>query len=100
MRIAHVITRMIIGGAQENTLLNCLDLIDDFGDEVLLICGPSTGPEGNLLEQQGVVSTARASGNVRDDSSHSDAGAGQWATQIVADRLPVRCIDSLRRNIH
>ncbi|MEM8910136.1 MAG: glycosyltransferase family 4 protein [Planctomycetota bacterium] len=100
MRIAHVITRMIIGGAQENTLLNCLDLIDDFGDEVLLICGPSTGPEGNLLEQQGVVSAARASGDVRDESSHSDAGAGQWATQIVADRLPVRCIDSLRRNIH
>lgn len=51
MRIAHVITRMIIGGAQENTLYNCLDLIRDYGDDVLLITGPSEGPEGNLLDQ-------------------------------------------------
>jgi glycosyltransferase involved in cell wall biosynthesis len=51
MRIAHVITRMIIGGAQENTLLCCRDLIRLFGDDVLLITGPSLGPEGQLLEQ-------------------------------------------------
>src|SRR5262245_33459455 len=51
MRIAHIITRMIIGGAQENTLFNCQDLIRLFGDEVLLITGPSIGPEGDLLEQ-------------------------------------------------
>jgi glycosyltransferase involved in cell wall biosynthesis len=50
MRIAHIITRMIIGGAQENTLFNCLDLIEEYGDDVLLITGPSTGPEGKLLE--------------------------------------------------
>ena len=49
MRVAHVITRMIVGGAQENTLFNCLDLQDDFGDEVLLITGPSLGPEGDLI---------------------------------------------------
>ncbi|QDT08889.1 glycosyltransferase family 4 protein [Planctomycetes bacterium K23_9] len=51
MRIAHIITRMIIGGAQENTLLNCLDLIREHGDETLLITGPETGPEGDLLSQ-------------------------------------------------
>lgn len=51
MRIAHVITRMIVGGAQENTLLNCQDLIRDYGDEVLLITGPALGPEGDLLKQ-------------------------------------------------
>lgn len=51
MRIAHIITRMIIGGAQENTLYNCLDLVRLFGDEVLLITGRSLGPEGGLLEQ-------------------------------------------------
>ncbi|HUE74741.1 MAG TPA: glycosyltransferase family 4 protein [Pirellulaceae bacterium] len=51
MRIAHVITRMIVGGAQENTLLNCQDLIRDYGDEVLLITGPALGPEGDLLQQ-------------------------------------------------
>ncbi|HJN08170.1 MAG TPA: glycosyltransferase family 4 protein [Pirellulaceae bacterium] len=52
MRIAHVITRMIVGGAQENTLFTCEDLIRDHGDEVLLITGPALGPEGNLLTGQ------------------------------------------------
>ncbi|MEZ6090644.1 MAG: glycosyltransferase family 4 protein [Pirellulaceae bacterium] len=51
MRVAHVITRMIVGGAQENTLLNCLDLQRIYNDEVLLITGPSLGPEGDLLGQ-------------------------------------------------
>lgn len=51
MRVAHVITRMIIGGAQENTLLTCLDLIRQYGDEVRLITGPALGPEGDLLSE-------------------------------------------------
>src|SRR3954447_18099612 len=51
MRVAHIITRMIIGGAQENTLYNCEDLIRLFGDDVLLIAGPALGPEGDLLQQ-------------------------------------------------
>ncbi len=49
MRIAHVITRMIIGGAQENTLWTCEDLVRLYGDDVLLITGPALGPEGDLL---------------------------------------------------
>src|SRR5262245_39821115 len=51
MRIAHVITRMIVGGAQENTLLNCQDLIRTYADEVLLVTGPALGPEGDLLTE-------------------------------------------------
>lgn len=70
MRVAHVITRMIVGGAQENTLLNCQDLIRIYGDEVLLITGPALGPEGDLLAQSG--------------------GGG----------VPVKLIPSLRRAIH
>ena len=31
MRVAHVITRLILGGAQENTILCCHDLIDPIG---------------------------------------------------------------------
>ena len=57
MRIAHIITRLILGGAQENTLLNCVDLREQYGDEVLLITGPALGPEGSLLgkaEENGV----------------------------------------------
>jgi len=51
MKIAHIITRMIVGGAQENTLFNCQDLVRIFNDDVLLITGPALGPEGDLLEQ-------------------------------------------------
>lgn len=53
MRVAHIITRMIIGGAQENTLFNCLDLIEHHGDDVMLITGPALGPEGDLLDRAG-----------------------------------------------
>ena len=70
MRIAHIITRMILGGAQENTLLNCEDLLRDYGDEVLLITGPPLGPEGSLLDR------ARARG------------------------VPLAIVPSLRRAIH
>ncbi len=70
MRVAHIITRMIVGGAQENTLYNCHDLIQDFGDDVLLITGSTYGPEGRLLEQ------------------------GR------ADGLPVQTIESLQRQLN
>jgi len=51
VRILHVITRLILGGAQENTLLTCEDLIRTYGDDVLLVTGPPLGPEGSLLER-------------------------------------------------
>ncbi|MFH0964604.1 MAG: glycosyltransferase family 4 protein [Planctomycetota bacterium] len=50
MRILHVITRLIIGGAQENTLLSVKGLLDR-GHDVLLVTGPAPGPEGDLFEQ-------------------------------------------------
>ena len=49
MKILHVITRLMLGGAQENTLLCCEDLIRVHGDEVLLVTGPSGIHEGDLL---------------------------------------------------
>jgi len=80
MRIAHVITRMIVGGAQENTLFTCEDLVRDHGDEVLLITGPALGPEGDLLtEGRGqdvpqalVPSLRRAIHPVRDVNAYWD----------------------------
>ncbi len=51
MHVAHVITRMIIGGAQQNTLFNCEDQHRDHGDEVTLITGPAIGPEGSLMDR-------------------------------------------------
>src|SRR4051812_36676166 len=50
MRIVHVITRLIVGGAQENTLLSCAGQ-HDLGHEVTLITGPALGPEGSLMER-------------------------------------------------
>ena len=48
MRVAHVITRLIVGGAQENTLASVLGLREKPGVEVTLLSGPTTGPEGTL----------------------------------------------------
>lgn len=48
MRVAHVITRLIVGGAQENTIASVLGLREKPGVEVTLISGPTTGPEGSL----------------------------------------------------
>jgi glycosyltransferase involved in cell wall biosynthesis len=70
MRVAHIITRLILGGAQENTLLTCEGLLRDYGDDVLLITGPPLGPEGSLLDR------ARANG------------------------VPLEIMPSLRRSIH
>lgn len=47
IRILHVITRMVKGGAQENTLANVLGL-DGPGWESSLATGPAEGPEGSL----------------------------------------------------
>jgi len=49
MKICHVITRLIIGGAQENTVLTCKGLVER-GHDVALVAGPETGPEGSLWD--------------------------------------------------
>ena len=49
MRIVHVITRLILGGAQENTLLTVDGLHHRHGDDVTLITGPAEEPEGDLF---------------------------------------------------
>ncbi|HEY3861427.1 MAG TPA: glycosyltransferase family 4 protein [Verrucomicrobiae bacterium] len=48
MRVTHVITRLIIGGAQENTIATVLGLQQCPGLQVNLVSGLSTGPEGSL----------------------------------------------------
>ena len=49
MTIVHVITRLILGGAQENTLLTVDGLHHHYRDDVVLITGPAEGPEGDLF---------------------------------------------------
>src|SRR5215471_5626954 len=48
MRISHVITRLIVGGAQENTIASILGVREKPDIEIDLISGPTTGPEGSL----------------------------------------------------
>jgi glycosyltransferase involved in cell wall biosynthesis len=51
IRVLHVITRLIVGGAQENTLLTVegLDRMPEY--EVTLVTGVDRGPEGSLEER-------------------------------------------------
>jgi glycosyltransferase involved in cell wall biosynthesis len=48
LKITHVITRLIVGGAQENTIASVLGLREKDGIEVDLISGPTMGAEGSL----------------------------------------------------
>ena len=50
MKIVHIITRLIVGGAQENTLITC-KVLAQRGHEVTLVTGPALGPEGELFNQ-------------------------------------------------
>ncbi len=87
MKILHIITRLIVGGAQENTLLTCRGL-HQRGHEVILLTGPSVGPEGSLVEQ------ARSEGYqvmehpslVRNPRPVKDAGA-YFAIRSICHRL-------------
>src|SRR5947207_4014403 len=48
MRVTHVITRLIVGGAQENTVSSVLGLRQRPDLDVKLISGPTTAPEGSI----------------------------------------------------
>lgn len=50
MKVCHVITRLILGGAQENTLLTVRGLHEDPDYEVDLITGPPEG-QGELVQE-------------------------------------------------
>ena len=54
MRVTHVITRLIVGGAQENTVASVLGLQEKPGLEVKLFSGPSVGSEGSLESTSGI----------------------------------------------
>ena len=58
MRVTHIITRLVVGGAQENTLATIKGLRERSASgppatslEVNLISGPTTGPEGSLEDE-------------------------------------------------
>ena len=50
-RVAHVITRLIVGGAQENTLASVVEHRRRVRFASDLILGPTLGPEGSLVSE-------------------------------------------------
>jgi glycosyltransferase involved in cell wall biosynthesis len=62
MRVCHVITRLIVGGAQENTVATCVGL-RRLGYECDLVTGPQAGPEGSLDAEAIVVDSLRRAPN-------------------------------------
>jgi glycosyltransferase involved in cell wall biosynthesis len=50
VKVLHLITRMIVGGAQENTMFTT-QLLHKEEYIVDLYCGPQTGSEGSLIEE-------------------------------------------------
>ncbi len=50
IRVLHIITRLILGGAQENTILT-VEGLRRKEYEVDLATGPAIGPEGSLVEE-------------------------------------------------
>ncbi|KPJ63249.1 MAG: hypothetical protein AMS15_01145 [Planctomycetes bacterium DG_23] len=51
MKVLHIITRFILGGAQENTLFTVEGLHRSPKWEVALATGPAIGPEGELINR-------------------------------------------------
>lgn len=50
IRVLHPITRLIVGGAQENTMYTAA-LLDPQRYQVTVLSGPQTGSEGSLIEE-------------------------------------------------
>jgi glycosyltransferase involved in cell wall biosynthesis len=89
MRIAHIITRMILGGAQENTVLTCEGL-HARGHEVALLTGPALGPEGELLSraQAGGYTVAVLDDLRREIHPIRDVRAGRAIRRWLGDWRP------------
>ncbi len=84
MKILHIITRLIQGGAQQNTVLSCAAQVRS-GHEVHLAYGPIYGPEGSLL------AVAKASGAVLHEVSSMRRAVNPWHD--------LRCYYALRKLI-
>lgn len=115
MRVSHVITRLIIGGAQENTVSTVLGLLDR-GIDTELISGPTGGSEGSLegefagrpgalIFQESLVrpiapwqdlkavrELTRRYRETRPDIVHTHSGKAGVVGRVAAKRAGVRCI--------
>jgi glycosyltransferase involved in cell wall biosynthesis len=84
MKILHLITRLILGGAQENTVLTCEGLARR-GHQVTLAFGPIYGPEGSLLQraQAGGYELVELPAMVRQIAPLTDYRCYQQCRQLI-----------------
>jgi glycosyltransferase involved in cell wall biosynthesis len=89
IRVLHVITRMVRGGAQENTLATVVD-INGGGWESSLATGPAMGPEGSMEPEclLAGVRMLRASALIREVSPRSDLAALRQLTCLIRKERP------------
>lgn len=66
-RIIHVITRLIVGGAQWSVISLCEGLSDDF--DIQIVAGPQTGPEGSLHRRAAAVAPLTVADSLRREIS-------------------------------
>jgi glycosyltransferase involved in cell wall biosynthesis len=85
MKVCHVITRLIVGGAQENTLATCRGLRQR-GYDVDLVIGPQTGPEGSLLPQVGDLPVTVLDELCREPNPLRDVRAAIALTRLFRQR--------------
>jgi len=88
MRVCHIITRLIVGGAQENTLYTVLGLrtLPQY-ERVDLVTGPTTGPEGSIEKKaiESGVDLIRVPELIRAIRPMTDLAALRKLKQIVRD---------------
>ena len=77
VKVLHIITRLILGGAQENTLYTAEGLMKDPAYDVTLASGITTGPEGSLISKakKSGVNLVIINGLTRNINSFRDVSA-------------------------
>jgi glycosyltransferase involved in cell wall biosynthesis len=89
VKVAHVITRMIVGGAQENTLFSAVGQSELPGYEVILVTGKETGSEGDLLRDgTGQLRVRYVPSMVRAINPYLDVRAYQELRTIFEEERP------------
>ncbi|QQE11035.1 glycosyltransferase family 4 protein [Planctomycetota bacterium] len=89
MKIMHIITRLIQGGAQQNTVMSCKAQVAA-GHQVVLVYGPIYGPEGSLLDeaQQSGSKLVELPSMVRSIHPFKDAQCYQAMKRLIREEKP------------
>ena len=89
MKVAHIITRLVVGGAQENTLSSIRGLLNHRDLDLSLISGPTVGPEGSLeAEARSLVPFTRVPELVRPVAPLKDVIAYRRLVRILQQQRP------------